>query len=485
VPIPRSVETYEEAIGVLYGRINYERALPDRISARDFKLDRMQQFLERLGNPHICIPAVHIAGTKGKGSTAVMIAEVLSAAGYRTGLFTSPHVSAFEERMRVNGTMPDPSELVRLINCMLPIIRELDSAPGCMSPTYFELATAMAWLYFVERGVDVAVMEVGLGGRLDSTNLCRPIVTAITNISLDHTAVLGNSLEAIAREKAGIIKPGIPVVSSVQQGESRNVIEETCRARRAPLWQLGQEFQYRLVSSQSSACAAANHPDLAPCLVDVTTPHRKWPLLSVPLPGEHQAVNASLALSTLDVLDAQDIPVSFDAAIQGLAEVRWPLRIEVLQNNPLAIVDSAHNDASVSALLKTLRSRDSAGKQILVFATSRDKDAAALLQQLVPEFDEIIVTRYQSNPRSVPAEDLARIAKACGRKPVHVCENAADAWTLARRMASPADTICVTGSLFIAGEVRELLTTGNDSAAEEIRDPANPIAIPKPLTIPK
>jgi len=447
------VENYEQAIEFLFSRINYERLLGTAYSVSDFKLDRMREFLARLGNPQLRIPVVHIAGTKGKGSTAAMIAAILTAAGYRTGLFTSPHISAFEERMQVDGQSPTPAELVDLVNLVSPTVTALDEAARDLSPTYFEIATALAWLYFEARGVQVAVLEVGLGGRLDATNVCQPLVTAITCVSRDHTRQLGSRLEQITREKAGIIKPGIPVICGADTPLVRDTIREVANTQQAPLDQLAVDFDYRYHPAAPAAegCFASGDQ------VDVTTRHADWTGLPLTLTGEHQARNAAVAVAVIDRLQAAGLTIPTPAVAAGLAAVRWPGRIEVLRQQPAIVVDAGHNWAAVAALVTTLRTHATARRRVLVFAATQDKDVAGMLRQLLPMFDSIILTCYQNNPRALAVEDLAGLARSLSDRHFHTAADPAAAWKLATRIATETDLICVTGSFFIAAEIRELL----------------------------
>lgn len=473
------METYEHAIEFLFGRINYERALSGSYSTSDFKLDRMRQLLSLLGEPQQRLPAVHVAGTKGKGSTAVMVARILQAAGYRVGLFTSPHISAFEERMTVDGVPPRPEVLVELARRLAGPVASMDGSPGPMSPTYFELATALAWLYFSECGADVAVLEVGLGGRLDATNVCNTEAAVITNISRDHTALLGSTLAEIAAEKAGIIKPEVPVVSGVMDDEARCIVEHVCREQGAKLFQLGRELRYRCRED------AGLQPTVAPAesargsnlgRVDVETPWRSWPAVPMRLIGEHQARNTALAVGVVDVLRERGWRVPSRSVYDGLANVDWPLRIETVRNEPLVIVDAAHNWASMAALLKTLKASVRARRRILVFGSTKDKDVWGLLRQVLPEFDTVIVTQYLNNPRAVPAAEVCRMVETISDYPVHLATDPASAWKIASRLSTPEDLICVTGSFFIAAEMREIILddlrrTGRDDRAAEQASP--------------
>lgn len=449
-------EAREAALAFLYSRIDYERLVAAPYGANTFKLDRMQELLARLGNPEAGLPIVHVAGTKGKGSTSAMIASVLSATGRSTGLFTSPHLDRLEERMAVDGRQCTAEELVDLVDRIKPVAAAMDAASstdqGCPSgPTYFELTTALALLHFAARRVNAAVLEVGMGGRLDSTNVCQPQVAVITTISFDHTKQLGNTLAAIAREKAGIIKPGIPVISGVLPDEPREVIAARARELGSPLIQMGRDFEFTYAPPKAvDECADLGRLDFRsqqPCLQT---------LLGVRcgLLGRHQAHNAAVALATIGELRRQSWSIPEDAIRAGLAGVRWPARVEVVGRRPTVIIDAAHNTASVSALVDTLAESFRRQRRVLIFATTRDKDVPGMLKLLLSEFDEIVFTRYTNNPRFVPPEELAAIASQMGARTVRVCPDPASAWRLVHSFARPEDLICVTGSFFIAAEMR-------------------------------
>ncbi|HWB11275.1 MAG TPA: folylpolyglutamate synthase/dihydrofolate synthase family protein [Pirellulales bacterium] len=453
-------DSYEAALSFLYGRIDYERALAMPYGSRELKLDRMCDLLARLGNPQDRLPIVHVAGTKGKGSTSAMIAAVLSAAGYSTGLYTSPHLERLEERFMVDGRACDPGELVELTEVLRPIVAEMDreaeqreakTGSAETGPTYFELTTAIGWLHFARRRVDAAVVEVGLGGRLDSTNVCLPRLAIITSISFDHMKQLGNTLEAIAREKAGIVKPGVPVISGVTAEGPRREIEKICVARSAPLLQLGRDFDF-------SYHPAAARDDAARPSIDFVSRSRgvesRRPGVSVGLLGAHQGANAAIALAAVDQLALQGWSIPESAVRRGLTEVRWPARIEVVARRPTVILDAAHNVASIAALVQTLNESFAARERILVFATTRDKQVAKMLELLLPHFDRTILTRYENNPRGVPPDELAASARQLTDEPIEVCPHPAAAWQAARELAGADDLICVTGSFFIAAEMR-------------------------------
>ena len=394
-------------------RINYERclSLPDAEEA--FKLDRMRALLRQLSDPQDHLPAVHVAGTKGKGSTAALLAAVLAAAGYRTGLFTSPHLDRVEERIVVEGQPCSPEEFAALVEEVRPAVEALDreaaqKVPAEPGPTYFEVLTAAAFCHFVRRKVDVAVLEVGLGGRLDSTNVCTPLVAVITSISFDHVKQLGPTLAAIAAEKAGIIKPGVPVVSGVTVAEPREVVRKIARQHGCRLAELGVDFDVEYHPPQRLDQASA------PARFDFRARACGFREIALGLLGRHQAANAALVYATADELRQQGWTIPEAAVRQGLAEVRWPARVEVVARRPTVVLDAAHNAASVAALVEVLAESFVARRRWLVFATTQEKDVRGMLERLRGRFDEVIFTRYLNNPRGVPPEELQALAIELG-----------------------------------------------------------------------
>ncbi len=442
--------TYEQALAFWYGRIDYERRTP---LPGDLKLDRMRRLLHGLGNPHERLNIVHIAGTKGKGSTAAMLEAVLRQAGYRTGLFTSPHLSDVSERIRINGEPISPAEIVACIEQARPVVQQMEQR-GQGSPTFFEVGTALGILHFWRRRVEWAVVEVGLGGRFDSTNVCFPVLSIITSISYDHMQQLGHELWMIAREKAGIIKPGRPVVSTAMAAEARPVLIRTAEERGSRLMLLERDFHCRYEWQRPDPTAEAIP------WVQVTTAARTWPPLRLGLLGRHQGINAAGVVAAVEELRRVGWPIS-DAAVQrGLAEVRWPARLETLQTHPRLILDCAHNVASIEALIDTLNeSFPRLGQRILVFAASSDKDVVGMLRVLAGQFDHYLLTRYGNNPRAVPPEKLATWLHSVVPGPIEVStyDDALTAVRAAQQLATPNDLICVTGSVFLAGEVRAKL----------------------------
>jgi dihydrofolate synthase / folylpolyglutamate synthase len=300
------------------------------------------------------------------------------------------------------------------------------------------------------------VVEVGLGGRFDSTNVCDPMIAAITSISFDHTMLLGNRLASIAMEKAGIIKPGRAIVSGVTAPEARDVIEQTAMDRDAPLRQLGNHFHYTYQTGMVG-------PDAFRLpRVQVATWKRLWPQMQLNLLGEHQAANASVAVACIELLREKGFNFSDASVVQGLAEVVWPARMEVVGRRPLVVLDCAHNVASAEALVETLQSSFPPGRRLLLFAGSSDKDIPGMFRVLSSAFDQAFLTRYTANPRSVPAEQLHEWWQTASPRPALTFATPSQAWTAARAHAGPADLVCIAGSVFLAGEMRPLLLADAD-----------------------
>jgi dihydrofolate synthase/folylpolyglutamate synthase len=459
---------YEQALSFLFGRIDYERAAAVAYDRREFRLDRMRELLAWLDNPQNAFPIVHIAGTKGKGSTAAMIAAVLTAAGRRTGLYSSPHLDRIEERMVIDGLLCSSQELVELVAAVRPAVEAMDCRAECGEgggrPTYFEITTAMALVQFARRRVDAAVVEVGMGGRLDSTNVCQPVVSVITTISFDHMKQLGNTLASIAREKAGIIKPGVRVVSGVLDPEPRDVIAAAAAEQGSRLIQLGRDFDFAYLPPRDLQLAERHGTmSFVPHSVDIEPSFQE---VELGLLGRHQAMNAAVAIATTAILRGQGWSIPETAVREGLASVRWPARVEVVARRPAVVVDAAHNVASIASLLETLDESFAARRRWLVFATTQEKPVREMLAQLLPRFDGVVLTRYLNNPRYVPVDELCAIAREVaapmnGRLVpgdwLHVAASPAEAWQIVASRATADDLICVTGSFFLASEMRGLL----------------------------
>jgi len=449
----------EAALEFLLGRINFERTPVLPYGERQLKLDRMRQLLTRLGNPDAGMPIVHVAGTKGKGSTSALVGSILHAAGYQVGLFSSPHLENIEERFAVNGTPCSAEELIGLVDQLRPVVQEMDaeataSADLSLSPTFFELTTAIALLLFAQRKVDVVILEVGLGGRLDSTNVCQPVVTVITSISLDHTKQLGNTLAKIAAEKAGIIKPGVPLLCGPLDDQPRQVIAEIAKQHGCRMVEAGHDFSFAYRPPKNLERAdAPGELDFTEQISDPPIELRDLPLRLV---GRHQAANAALAIATCLELERQGWSIGPEAVRKGLAELSLPARVEIVARDPTVVLDVAHNVASAEALVEVLEMSFPSRCRILVLAATKDKDVAGIVGVLLPHFEHVIATEYQESPRAMPLEKLAALMRpSCD---VLQCATPTEAWKAARQLAEnhQADEpmICITGSFFIAAELR-------------------------------
>jgi len=444
---------YQRAMEGLFSRLNYERTPDAATSIADFRLNTIRRLLAALGNPQSRLPTVHLAGSKGKGSTATMVARIAEAAGYRVGLFTSPHVDRFEERFTVNGTVPEQRDVADLYDHLQQVVQKIQKQDAAFLPTFFEMSTAMGWMHFTNQHVDLAVIEVGLGGRLDSTNICNPAVTVITSISRDHTRLLGETLAAIAREKAGIIKPGVPVVTHVTDPAAARATEEIARQQGVSQFRLGTEFHCRPHRRKQG------HPDLsANYRFDFQGMGIDWRDLELGMPGEHQTQNGALAVATTQLLAGQGWKLPETAVRQGLKNARCPLRVEVIHCDPLLIVDVAHNPASIAALCATIHQMP-AQRRLVIFSSSRDKEAETMLRTLNETADEIWLTQFTTNPRAVELHELKQMAERILTCPWRIQNTPATAIAAARTWATPRDLICITGSFFLAAEAKSLLGT--------------------------
>lgn len=379
-----------------------------------------------------------------------MLAEILKESGYRVGRYISPHVHRLEERIAVDGMPISRHHLVDVLRRVAEVVDSLDLAAarrGLNGPTWFEVMTAAAFLHFADVGVDVMVLETGLGGRLDATNVCRPLVTVITSISYDHMKLLGRTIDRITTEKAGIIKRSCPVVSGVSQPSARHTIAAVAARRRAPLFQLGRDFRVHVDVEW-------NHDPLDGTRFDMRSRGFASRCFTTPLAGRHQAENASLAVVASDLLRIRGFDLPDAAVARGLANAMLPARIETIGRHPLTIVDAAHNVASMKALADTLHpvlARRSS--RVLVFAASCDKQIEKMLRTVHGLFDHVVMTRYLRNPRSAPLARLrAACIAACLPEPVEAA-NPKDALRIARSLAGPRGAVVVAGSFFLAAEV--------------------------------
>ncbi|MGI9517751.1 MAG: bifunctional folylpolyglutamate synthase/dihydrofolate synthase [Pirellulaceae bacterium] len=448
----------------LFGRINYERTV-DVSYPRHFKLESMRRLLSELGDPQEAYEIVHVAGTKGKGSVCRMIGGALVHAGVRTGVYSSPHIETIRERINVDGSPIPASDLARLLGELRTTVLRLDVEAECRGwrkNSFFEIITAAALLYFRQQNVEQVVLEVGLGGRLDSTNVCQPRLCVITNISIDHTLQLGSTVDRIAREKAGIIKRHVPVVSGAIDPLAAREIRESSAVGDSPLIELGRDIEYELLPAEPGELVTRFNTSGR--LPDGSTYQMND--VEVNSPGTHQIENAALAIAALHMQGDGPGKVDEAAIRESLRQFSMIGRCEVLARQPFLVVDMAHNVASVEALMTALqsisRSGRDAAKRVLVFGSSRDKDLPGMLRRLVPEFDKVVFTQFVKNPRATDPENLLSCAREVvsnmERSPEMVLAASPDeAWSLGRTDVGLDDLVCVAGSAFLVAEIRPLI----------------------------
>ena len=430
---------YREALDYLNSFIDYEQK-----SAYDytsFKLDRMIRIAAALGDPQNVVRAIHVAGTKGKGSTSAIIHSILKAAGKRAGLYTSPHLVSFRERIRINDALISEEEIGRLMDR----VKEAVDPMAEDRPTFFEVYTALAFLYFKEQNVDIAIYEVGLGGRLDATNIIEPLVSAITPISYEHTEILGSTLGAIAEEKAGIIKDSSVSVSAPQEKEALAVIERACSEKESSLILVGREIRFEELKATDERE-----------VFNVTGLFGEYKDLHMKLLGAHQVVNAAVAIGVVEALRLSGIMISPETVRKGIADAVWPGRLELIKGSPRVILDGAQNQASARALAQTVKRQFAYRKLILVLGVSKDKDIKGILKELVPIADSIVLTKSKITARALEPQKIKELITPKD-KDMTVTENVEDALAKAQAAAAPQDLVLVAGSLFTVGEARKIL----------------------------
>jgi len=431
---------YQQALDYIFGYTDYEK-VPMPHDPAFYDLRRVEELLAQLDSPHLKARSVHVGGTNGKGSTAAMIASALTASGYTTGLYTSPHLNTLRERFRVNGEFITEGELSGVVERLKPEVERVNQKATHGELTTFELLTALAFSYFKLKGVSFQVLEVGLGGRFDATNVIQPEVCVITSISLDHTEVLGDSVAEIATEKAGIIKPKSVVVLSPQPDEVVQVVADVCLRQKAELVMVGRDVTWQSRSF--------NHEGQSFQVKGKLGSYR----LFIPLLGHYQLENAATAVATLEVLTTKGFGISRESIINGLAQVSWAGRLQILNHHPLLIVDGAHNPDAARKLKQSLTEYFDFDRAILVMGASSDKNVAGVASELVCLFDEVIVTRSH-HPRAMEPSQLVNTFKVYGVE-ARMAEAVPEALSLAMNRARSQDLICVTGSLFVVAEALE------------------------------
>jgi dihydrofolate synthase / folylpolyglutamate synthase len=432
---------YKESLEYLLKYADYER-LPRAGIVWDLK--RVESLLKRLGDPHKSARTVHVAGTKGKGSTSAMIASILKSAGFKTGLYTSPHLLSFTERIQVNGQPVSEEVWAKLVEDVVAQVEAENAEAKYGILTTFEIYTVMAFMHFRNVKADFQVMEVGLGGRLDATNVVAPAVCVITSISFDHMDVLGDTLAKIAGEKSGIIKQGVPVVSAPQIPHAMEVIERIAAEKKCRLVKVGQEVTWK----RTGFDAQGQHfkiKDLKPQWGEYE--------LYIPLLGEHQLENAANAVAAVEILTEKGVKIPKEAIIEGLAKVDWPGRMQVLGKEPWVMVDGAHNAYSIEKLGKAIKEYFKPGKIKLILGFGNDKDIAGMVREAVKYADGIYLVASK-HPKAVKGEVLAAEFAKYKVTP-KVAQSVAEAITMAKAEAAPDEVICAAGSIFVIAEVME------------------------------
>ena len=454
---------YEAALAYIEAFIDYERSPDFSRQARLYNLNRITLLLELLGNPHDRLQVIHIAGSKGKGSTAALVASVLTHAGYKTGLFTSPHLITPQERCRIDGELISKADIASYIEKLKPAI-ETVSASEFGRVSFFEIYTALAFSYFADEATDFAVIEVGLGGRLDATNVVTPVTTVITPIGLEHTAILGETYTEIAGEKGEIIKQECPVALAPQHPEAQAVFEKMADERKAPI-----------VEAKENSCASA------PCLVqnadgtpvaqqfDLETDSERYPQLTIPLLGHHQFINAMTAIAAIECLKQKGYVIPKASVYAGLKNVQWHGRIQQIMSSPIVVLDGAHSPVSMEALCCTIRQSFRYTQVTFIVSLMKDKNLTAIGNIVSKIADSVIATQVSNNPRVMPAEEI-RDAWSGICKKITAYPNSEKAIANALASASPTDLICITGSLYLVGQALKIFKS-NFSAKDRIEIP--------------
>jgi len=435
------VATYTEALDYIYDLTKYGIKLG---------LNNIKYLLFLLGDPHKKIKIIHVAGTNGKGSTASFISSILQSDGYKVGLYTSPHLVDFTERININNKQINRKKVSELLERIKPFIEKVAQTPSYGHPTFFEVITSLAFLYFFEEQVDFLVLEVGLGGRLDATNVCEPLISVITHIDYDHMDKLGNSLEEIAREKGGIIKPERIVISSKQYREAQNEIKRIADEKNSLIYSSGKGINYEIVKS-----------DIKGVVFDLEGIYHNFKNLHTPLLGRHQADNATTAIAAVEALKISGIDISQKAIRAGLEKVKWTGRLEVIQNNPTLLLDGAHNPNGVKIMLQALEEIFSYQRLILVLGIFTDKDYKKMIQILAPNADLIIATKAKT-PRAAPPQTIVKeAAQYINENKIMVTKNIPQAINCALSNSKEDDLICITGSLYTVGEAKRYFRNKN------------------------
>ncbi len=438
------IRNYRSALKYLNSLINFEQISPERYASKR-NLSRSSRLMSALGHPQKRFKSVHIAGTKGKGSTATMLAEMLRSTGYLVGLYTSPHIMDIRERIVIDGKWISTADFAKSVAAVEAVTKKA----RVTDPTYFEILTAAAFHRFAEAEVEVAVVETGLGGRLDCTNVITPEVVGITGISYDHMQQLGSTLSEIAAEKAGIMKRGIPVVTVPQRAEVKETLSRVAAEVEAPLRVSNEDvaFSSRFEFSRTSG----KHTRIC-----FTTPISRYEHVQVPLLGDHQAVNCGLVLNIVDTLKGRGFKIDDQLAAAGLANVHLPGRMEMICEEPRILVDGAHNAASLDALVRAIGQNITYDSMVVLFGCQRHKDIPGMMRRLQLGADKVVFTGARIPQSADPTDLAAHYLEQCG-KVAQVADDLEDALTIARSAVSRGDLICITGSFYLVAAAKRLL----------------------------
>ena len=437
-----SLNTFSAAVNYLLEQTDFERMRVVQYDDNTFKLDRMRTLLKAIGNPQDKVEMIHVAGTVGKGSTVAMISSILQGSGYTVGTYTSPHLIDLRERVVVNGEMVKEDVFTELLKTVVRAATKNE-----LTPTFFELITAVAFKHFADEAVDIAVIETGLGGRLDSTNVITPLMTLITKIELDHTNILGDTVEKIAREKAGIFKSSVPAISAHQDEATTEVLRKCAEAARTDIKVIAQDIEFS--SRFGGGADGKQHTRIC-----VITEDSQYMHIPVPLDGEHQATNCALAIAAIDLLKKLGYAFEDIAIYASLSETAIGGRMEVVWERPKILVDGAHNPSSLQTLIKSVGAHIPYDSMICVFGCCQDKDVAGMLEKISLGADKIIFTKSSENPRAAEPRLLQKQFEEISGKMTQVAKTLPEALEIAAQASSRDDLICVTGSFYLVGETK-------------------------------
>ncbi len=456
---------YNAALAYIEQFIDYERSPDFSRQARFYNLNRISQLLELLGNPHEKLKVVHVAGSKGKGSTAAIIASILTHAGYKTGLFTSPHLITPRERCRIDNDLISEEEFAHYLKKIRTAIETVSNSEyGRVS--FFEIYTALAFTYFVDKETDFAVIEVGLGGRLDATNVVSPVISVITPIGLEHTEILGETYFEIAGEKAEIIKDGCPVALAPQHPDAHRVFDQVANERNSPT------IKVKNIDDQDTYKINIKHKldsERIPIAqqFDIITNSDSYQGLILSLIGYHQYVNAATAIAAIECLELQGYTIKKESMYEGFRNVQWDGRLQRMKSSPLVILDGAHSPVSMEALTRSIRNTYRYAQVVFIVSLMRDKDIAEIGRIISKIADSVVITQVSDNPRVIPADIIKNTWTDICMK-VDTCPNPEEAITIELANASPTDLICITGSLYLVGQALELFKTKYELKREVI-----------------